>query len=301
MTAVLLLGYSRPESIVQRIKEIASNDPSHLYVSIDKSESPETRKSVRQAVENALNQYPHPTAVSLTFQESRLGLSSHITTALTSALENEVEVAILEDDIKIGPTYLSQLAKGYEKYSDNRNFGTIGGFSGFPIARTNANNYWRTTKYFSAWGWMTSGSTWEKYQLNLPPGDFNTHLSGSESWMTLSERQKKTWIHRFEKVRNNPRLTWDFQMQYLSFKFDLFNVLPVFRICENVGFGDSRSTNTKEAKPKWMQSGTLCTSQIRGEVPKVASNFLSSHIDSFTISGDSSIRQNLNRIRRKLS
>ena len=301
MTSVLLLGYSRPESIVQRIKEIASNNPSHLYVSIDKSESPETRKSVRLAVENALNQYPNPTSVSVTFQDSRLGLSSHITTALNSALENEKQVAILEDDIKIGPTYLAQLTKGYERYSDNLNFGTVGGFSGFPIPRANTNNYWRTTKYFSAWGWMTSGATWEKYQLNLPPGDFNNQLSASESWMRLSDRQKKTWLHRFEKVRNNPGLTWDFQMQYLSFKFDLFNVLPVFRICENVGFGDARSTNTKEAKPKWMQSDTLCTSQIGGEIPKIASDFLSNHIDSFTISGDSSIRQNLNWIRRKLS
>ena len=301
MTAVLLLGYSRPESIVQRIKEIASNNPSHLYVSIDKAESPETRKSVRLVVENALNQYPHPTAVSVTFQDSRLGLSSHISTALNSALENESEVAILEDDIKIGPTYLAQMTNGYERFSDNRNFGTIGGFSGVPIPGKNLNNYWRRTKYFSAWGWMTNRTTWEKYQLNLPQGDLKNQLSGSESWMALSDRQKKTWLNRFEKVRNNPGLTWDFQMQYLSFKFDLFNVLPVFRICENVGFGDSRSTNTKEAKPKWMQSNTLCTSQFGGEVPKAVSNFLSNHIDSFTISGDSSIRQNLNWVRRKLS
>ena len=301
MTAVLLLGYSRPESILQRIKEIASNNPSHLYVSIDKSESSEIRKSVRLAVESALNQYPNPTSVSVTFRDSKLGLSSHITTALNSALENEKEVAILEDDIKVGPTYLAQLTNGYERYADNPNFGIIGGFSGLPIPRPNINNYWRTTKYFSAWGWMTSGATWEKYELNLPPGDFNNHLKGSESWMTLSGRQKKTWLHRFEKVRNNPGLTWDFQMQYLSFKFDLFNVLPVFRICENVGFGDSRSTNTKDVKHKWMQSDILCTSQIGGGISKVASNFLSDHVDSFTFSGDSSIRQNLNWIRRKLS
>jgi hypothetical protein len=300
VTAVLLLGYSRPESILQRINEIASNNPSHLYVSIDKSESPEIRKSVRLAVESALNQYPNPTSVSVTFRDSRLGLSSHITTALNSILENERRIIILEDDIKIGPTYLTQMTKGYETFSDNPNFGTIGGFSGVPIPRSDVNNYWRRTKYFSAWGWMTSVATWEKYQLNLPPGDINNQLRRSESWMMLSDRQKKTWLYRFEKVRNNPGLTWDFQMQYLSFKFDLFNVLPVFRICENLGFGDSRSTNTKEAKPKWMQSDTLCTSSIKAEIPSRASNFLSKHVDSFTISGDSSIRQNINWIRRKL-
>lgn len=300
MTAVLLLGYSRPESIVQRVKEIASNNPSHLYVSIDKSESPEIRKSVRLAVENSLSQYPDSRAVSVTFRDSRLGLSSHITTALNSILENERRIIILEDDIKIGPTYLTQMTKGYETFSDNPMFGTIGGFSGVPIPRSDVNNYWRRTKYFSAWGWMTSIATWEKYQLNLPPGDINNQLRRSESWMMLSDRQKKTWLYRFEKVRNNPGLTWDFQMQYLSFKFDLFNVLPVFRICENLGFGDSRSTNTKEAKPKWMQSDTLCTSSIEAEIPSRASNFLSKHVDSFTISGDSSIRQNINWIRRKM-
>lgn len=300
MTAVLLLGYSRPENMVQRIKEIASNKPHHLYISIDKSESPEIRKSIKLAVENSLSQYPDSTAVSVYFRDSRLGLSSHITTALNALMEIEGEIVILEDDIKVGPTYLAQMAEGYEEFSSHPGFGTIGGFSGVPIPRLDLGNYWRKTKYFSAWGWMTNRSTWEKFQLNLPPGDFHNQLAESTSWNTLNRRQQRTWMYRFEKVRNNPRLTWDFQMQYLSFKFDLFNVLPVFRICENVGFGDARSTNTKEAKPKWMQSNLLCTTGIRGEIPEIASNFLSDHVDSFTISGDSSMRQNINWIRRKL-
>jgi hypothetical protein len=286
--------------MVQRIREIGSNKPHHFYISIDKSESSEIRKSVKFAVENALTKYPDPTAVSVYFRNSRLGLSSHITTALNALMEVEEEVIILEDDIKVDPMYLAQLATGYETFSGHPGFGTIGGFSGVPIPGFDFGNYWRKTKYFSAWGWMTNRSTWEKFQLNLPSGDFDNQLADSTSWNTLNRRQQRTWIYRFEKVRSNPGLTWDFQMQYLSFKYDLFNVLPLFRICENVGFGDVRSTNTKDAKPKWMQSDLLCTSEMRGEIPEMRSNFLSDHVDAFTIAGDSSIRQNLNWVRRKL-
>jgi hypothetical protein len=301
VSAVLLLGYNRPENIVQRIQEISANKPKHLYLSIDGAESREIRKSIKSAVETSLNEYHDPKAVSVYFRDSRLGLSRHILTAMDTVLETEDKVIVLEDDIKIGSSFVSQLTAGFNTFSDNPRFGTAGGFSGVPITFSKLNNYWRTTRYFSAWGWMTNVRNWEKYQFMLPPGDINNQLRDSKSWQDLNRRQQEVWLHRFDKVRKNPELTWDFQVQYLSFKYDLINVLPLFRICENVGFGDSRSTNTKSPKPKWMQSGIVSTSSFRGSLSTAASNLIASHIDSFAISGDSSLRQNLNWIRRTLS
>ena len=301
MSAVLLLGYNRPENLAQRIQELSANVPKHLYISIDRAESSEIRNAIKLVVEKSLDSYFDPSAVSIFFRDARLGLSRHLQTAINTVLETENKIIVLEDDIRIESSFVNQLTSGFETFSDDPKFGTVGGFSGVPIPFSGLNNYWRKTRYFSAWGWMTNVKTWESYQLELPPGDINDQLRNSKSWMDLNRRQKEIWLHRFEKVRSNPDLTWDFQLQYLSFKLDLFNVLPLFRICENVGFDDSRSTNTKSPKPKWMQSDLVSTTTFRGSLPLTASKILTNHIDSFTISGDSSLRQNINTVRRILS
>jgi hypothetical protein len=53
------------------------------------------------------------------------------------------------------------------------------------------------------------------------------------------------------KVAIDPNKTWDFQMQFMSFRYNLPNLSPIYRAVDNVGFADNRSTNTKSRKPKY--------------------------------------------------
>lgn len=297
MTAILLLGYNRPENIIKRVGEISRNNPSHLYISLDKCEDRSVSDSMKDAFERAVRNYHDPSRITFTQQVENLGISNHIRVAIDKTLETEKQIVILEDDISIGSKFLSHLEVGYKSTVKGPNVGTIGGFSGVPILIDPIRNYWRKSKYFSAWGWMVGVDTWSKYQPLIPPGEIETQLKDSNSWQSLSNVQRKTWVGRFEKVRRYPKLTWDYQMQYTTFKYDLVHTLPLFRICENEGFADSRSTNTRNPRPKWMQSEIICEAKFSHLDLPWPSQLVLDQVDSFTISGDSGLRKGINKVR----
>lgn len=297
MTAVLLIGFNRPENLSQRMIELSKNRPSRLYISIDGTDNAENRRRIVTNIENGSKQYFDPSTINLNILSKNMGLSRHIQSAVSKILETEEEVIILEDDIRISNTFVVQLNYGYQLYANSANFGTIGGFSGVPFFSGIKRNYWRETTTFSAWGWMIGRNSWSKYSIQIPKGDLEEQLRGSKSWHSLSKTQKIVWLHRFEKVRANPSLTWDYQMQFMCFKNDLINILPLFRICENVGFADSRSTNTKNAKPAWMQDDILFEKDFKKKLSSIPSMMLSKHVDAFTISGDSFLRKKVNQFK----
>jgi len=272
-----------------------------LYISLDKCHDQSVSKAMQHAVEQAAKAYSEPSKITFIQQKKNLGISNHIRLAIDKAFESENKLVILEDDIRIGPKFLSQLEFRYATTKEDKNVGTIGGFSGVPILVNSMRNYWRKSNYFSAWGWMTGIETWTKYLPLIPDGDIEKQLKNSNSWNQLSSVQRKTWVGRFEKVRKFPRLTWDYQMQYTTFKFDLVHALPLFRICENEGFADSRSTNTRNPRPKWMQSEIICESDFSHEVLPWPSQLVLDQVDAFTISGDSRLRKRINNLRRVTS
>ena len=67
----------------------------------------------------------------------------------------------------------------------------------------------------------------------------------------MSAQERLIWKRRFGKVIQNPMSTWDFQMQFMSFKFDKLHYLPYFRIIDNEGFNDVRGTNITGRIPNW--------------------------------------------------
>ena len=297
MFAILLIGYNRPENILHRVAEISLNKPTKLYISIDKSPEENVSREMSMAVERAASLSNISDQIIVWNQKKNLGLAQHIKTAIDKSLELEERIIVLEDDIRIKDSFAAQLSSGYELLHGTGDFATIGAFSGVPIIGNHTKNFWRGTNYFSAWGWMIGRDIWSKYQINLPAGDMQNHLKNSDSWNGLSSTQKETWLIRFEKVRNNHQLTWDYQMQYMTFKYDLKHYLPLFRICENVGFADPRSTNTRNSQPKWMQSSLIYSREFSAKPLPRRTELFFRKVDSFTISGDSKLRKIVNKVR----
>ena len=98
-------------------------------------------------------------------------------------------------------------------------------------------------------------------------------------------------MRRFEKVAKNPMFTWDYQMQFMSFKYDLDHILPVFRISDNEGFDDERSTNTKSLRPRWMGKVVKVSDNLIVRSVPATLNKLFERVDSVTIAGDSKVKQ----------
>ena len=127
---------------------------------------------------------------------------------------------------------------------NHENIGIVGAFSPFHnrffLSRKNS---WRLSPYFSAWGWGTTSDFWQKFKTISNVASCQSELENSDYWRTLSKRKRAIWLKRFD------RKVWDYNVQYILFLHSLSVLLPTYRLIDNEGFADSRSTHTKHVRP----------------------------------------------------
>lgn len=247
-TAILLIGYNRWDLLEKRLLELTQShiDTQSVYLSIDGLSKGDIDFHRNTRIAN-LESSVLPFTLSVIQRPSNLGCSNHIITAVSEVLSLHERVIVIEDDVSISPIFISSMTEALHALSKFEDVGTIGGFSNFHkrlhfpfIFRK---NYWRKTKYFSAWGWGTTAEFWEKFERISDIENVEEYLSESSIWTNFSKRKQQIWLNRFK------RGVWDFNLQLVLFKHEKLNLLPALRIIDNEGFSDDRSTHTKHKRP----------------------------------------------------
>lgn len=292
---ILLLGYNRPELLKRRFYEIVIQKPSSLYISIDGGPHSENQ-AMDELVREIETMARSNENIFIQRHDINLGLARHVTSAIDFVLAKHSKIIVVEDDIVLSQNFYSNMCNGFKTLENTKDTFVISAFSP-RVATSRAKNHWRKSIYFSPWGWGTSDYFWKEYKLELELEDFEKSLMNSSTWNSLTKYQKSTWIHKFEKIRQNPFDTWDIQFQYLVFKKGTPCLLPKYRIIDNEGYSDPRSTHTKEAKPRWFKNGVIETELLPdGRKPKLETwnNF----IDAQTLAGDSRLVGNWKKLKR---
>jgi hypothetical protein len=297
-TAILLVGYKRLDFLIKRISELEKNFRLPIIISIDGNSDYETANVIRHYLDDYTKINPD---ISLTYkiQDTNLGLAKHINFAISEALSEYNQVIVLEDDVVVAENFIKAMLSGFELAKNQADIGVIGGFSLYKDSLTFSRSaLWRKSKYFSAWGWGINSENWEKFILVLP-NNFQNSLEKSNTWNSLSSYRKKMWINRFKKVSNDDPPTWDYQMQYFLFRYNLRMLLTTRRISDNEGFGSHLSTNTVGIRPKWMGPLETSESEVISRVSRAS--WLYEIGDAFTFGGDSRIFYRMAKIRKTLS
>jgi hypothetical protein len=246
---VLLIGFNRPDFIGRRLSELLSSSlmPTELVISIDGPRSAVDYQNSEE-ISSIIESFELPFEVRVIRRKSNLGCTNHIIKAVTEVLQESDEVVVIEDDICVGPVFLESMIKGLQYLRFNPDFGIVCAFSPFhriPFLKYSPkSNYWRQTDYFSAWGWATNKKFWANFQNVVELESIPGYLSESYAWRNFSSRKRQIWIERFE------RGVWDFNLQMVLFKHSMHCLLPTFRIIDNEGFGDIRSTHTRHMRPR---------------------------------------------------
>lgn len=250
--AVLVLGYSRPELLSARLIELYAMGAQDVFVSVDGPRELDPFALQIEECQRIAKKFGSENGYFVTVHKYNLGLSRHVTQSITNVLSKFDWVIVVEDDIKLSTRALESFQAGIQLSEIHDLEGTVGGFSFYGNSRLQVLdqiNCWRTSDYFSAWGWAVSRSSWEKYNLHIDSSEISDSLAKSKVWNKLNSRQQASWISKFEKVSKDPLFTWDFQMVYTSFVNDWTHLLPVFRFVDNEGFSDMRGTHTKGERP----------------------------------------------------
>jgi len=248
-TALLLIGYNRPELLFKRISEIAVMNLDHIYISIDGGNDSHSKEMI-ELIKSARSLLSKSKTLSITHHEKNLGMSKHITESITSVLDSHDSVAVVEDDIKLNEYFFRNICNGLDILRGRKALGTVSAFSPLNFKGEKIfKNTWRSTPYFYCWGWGCTKESWENYRMEINDSDLAVSLSNSNSWDRLSDHQKNYWISKFNKAKMNSEFTWDYQLQYISFKYNYLNLAPKYRFINNEGFNDIRAVHTKGNKP----------------------------------------------------
>jgi hypothetical protein len=257
---LLIIGFNRPDLLAKRLDEVFSSFliPNSVTISIDGGDV--HRNEMKQVLDIYSEKYPFK----VISRDENLGCSKHILKAVTEILEKNLYVVVLEDDVSISPQFMGAVCQELVKLGEHSDVATVGAFSPFAQRNNHFNvirNYWRKTNYFSAWGWGTSKYFWDSFIQFPSTEELTTSLEKSRSWQELNSRKKRIWMSRFE------RQVWDYQVQFNLFAQDKLNLLPYFRLIDNEGFSDSRSTHTKHRRP-WNLFGLGYSASIPALIQK---------------------------------
>ena len=175
-----------------------------LFIYIDGPKvQPLTPRSI-SAISEELLSLSQAKRCHLTIRNTNLGLVESITTGVTEVLRSFPRAVIIEDDIKLSPHAFSNFNQGLDSTKDAE-FMSVGGFSYLHSEKHNPR--FRSSKYFSAWGWAIHADKWKLYEKNLSNLCIERELKNSKIWKSLSEHQQKKWIHRFSRVQKDPSFT----------------------------------------------------------------------------------------------
>ena len=183
--AVLIIGYSRPEFLLERIKEIRHQKAPIIYVVIDGGKQGE--ESCFSKLElSYLSELEKSGEIVLILRNENLGLAQNITRSITQVSSKHKAVFVVEDDIKLGAYAFQNIIHGLNLASEN--VLTVGCFSYF--SSSSIRNCFRESKYFSAWGWAITSENWLLYNSKIEASKIQEDLSASKSWANLSTSKK---------------------------------------------------------------------------------------------------------------
>ena len=284
---VLLFGYNRPDLLKDRLEELLRIKPLDLFVSIDWHSSEQMK-----IFEKMLNEYADIWPSNLQFRfklhNSNQGLAVHLTETITKSLKYVEAVIVIEDDVSISADFIKHATDQLLNECFLDKFSSIGGYSIIRLPKVfEGINFFRNSIYFQCWGWGTRKEIWNMYTLDMRNVDYESNLAKSKSWSNLSQKQRNTWLGRFDKIQRNPFHTWDIQFQYLTFILDKKQLLPIGRLSENLGFGDRRSEHTKNKRPWWLGKSQHNSMQISRRLDWRLINYSFEKIESLSLIGDS--------------
>jgi hypothetical protein len=164
------------------------------------------------------------------FREHNLGCGLAVSEAITWFFKQVEQGIILEDDCLPDPSFFTFCEILLEKYKDDYRVSTIGACN-YQLENNTENSYYFSI-YAHIWGWATWRRTWNLYTYAIT--DYKKEMINNQ----FKTRKERSYWHT---VFNNPDKiaeinTWDYQLQYVNFKYNTLSVIPAINLVKNIGF-----------------------------------------------------------------
>lgn len=254
MLGILLVGFERFDFLHENLDLVdkVKSSGCTLYLSIDgPKKSSENNQSSSQKLSELLKKARDLGSINFLHTQN-MGCDKHIPWAIDKVLQECESIIVIEDDVRISCDGLLEMMQKLFEKDERDNPKVILGISSLfnPIDNLSI-NIWRSTRFFTAWGYGLNREFW-KLHTNSTSGittepELKNLLSKSLYWRKLSTRKKKIWSERFQ------RGNYDYRIQATMFQYNLRALAPVFRIVDNIGHKLEGATHTRFREPIYLR------------------------------------------------
>lgn len=275
-TPVLLLAFNRPEKTRLVFESIRTVKPKKLYVAIDGPRDGRTDDIIKsKQIKDIVKNVDWECETHYLFHEKNLGCSLSGYTAWKWVFEHESRFIFIEDDGLGNPSAFYFIQDMLEKYADDDRIAYVGGVNYGPKFGNASYFFSRlpsATYFMGTWK-----RVFEKYEYNLEsyPNIF-TKKTFRKNFLSVCEYicVCNNLDLYYKSTLNGKRMnTYDQQMIYLSYKYNMYSIYPNINMVSNIGLDDGANNHTDKNDPFYKEYGN----RIRFELNEIK------YIDTFNI------------------
>lgn len=234
-SAVLIVGFNRPDLIQKTLAVLVEYQPKKLYFACDgpRSTHPEDAQLVSET-RKSVEALPWHCPVETLLQTKNLGLRKNMIAAIDWFFAREPEGIVLEDDCVPGLGFFALMEHILDNYRhEPRVWGATGSNpSGAPVAGNASYGFIRSAL---VWGWASWADRWALYDRDLTKyGD--SGLAGKKRlWKDPFEYHALDW-HLRQIARGQFDSSWAYPWGWTVVHEDGLWAVPAENLISNVGF-----------------------------------------------------------------
>ncbi len=255
---IVVFAYNRVdklENCLECLERCPEASLSELYLFCDGYKSDNDRDDVLKVHEYANDYYDRSAFLKthVNIREENAGLAASIISGVTQVISGSGKVIVVEDDLKVLPSFLKFLNEGLEYYANDLRCGSISAFT-YPMKcldHYNSNVY--ATRKAECWGWATWANRWNEAEWK--DIDFLTYFKDLKC--RLRFEQLEAGIERLMYLQYKGQIdSWAVRWIYYLFKKGQLTVYPTKSRVINDGF-DGSGTHFVKDTGKIIDSGNL--------------------------------------------
>lgn len=252
--AVALIFFNRPEVFKPVFDAVAAARPSRLYLIQDgaRAHRPDDKVKIMECRDITKN-IDWDCEVYTDYSEINLGCGQRIFTGLSYVFQKEEYAAIVEDDIKIGESFLLFCKEMCERFKDDLRIQMISGMNHIGIYEDCPYDYFFAKCGGAIWGWATWARVWNELDWNMKIVSNPYYQRCLEYSLLPDNRGKNEILKRSLEVRNNilngkaPSF-WSLHLGLYDALGSRLNVVPKYNLISNIGITAESAHATNSIK-----------------------------------------------------
>lgn len=234
---VLIIGYTRLQSIKLIFENLVSFGVKDIFLSLDFADKPVILDEQRNMVNELKEKASHSnTNLRVWHRNRNHGVALGVLTGLDWFFsENEIGI-VIEDDLIFDLNFLKFCASALDRYKDHRDIVMVSGnrYNGESLEKEVA-----ITNYPQIWGWATWRVKWEEIRALIVK---KTRINYSQ----IMRKNVGYFYAGAVRARRGYVDTWDTPLAYEMLTRGKFCILPPVNLVSNVG-SDNHAVHTQES------------------------------------------------------